>query len=324
MLDIGAAAGGAALGVVNGVMDLAFGKQRQKQQLKGQKEALRQQNEAQYDMWLKTNYGAQKEQLEKAGLNPGLLYGMSGGGGATTGGASAMPTAQGGQAGMDIQGAMQLQLLKAQKENIEADTANKQAEATKKSGVDTELGYQQIETLRQSIRNAQAQEALTKVETGLKEIESTYQGETLENRIASVSTELSNMYQQLRIIQNQADISTVTKETAISQIKANYAMTLLQMEATKKGIQVSDVQMAKMGAEIVTMFKEAETGRWNAETNARNAGNNENRLRFDEKINNVAKDMQLTVDVVKGILQAIGLGGMMKGAFEKPRNPIGY
>ena len=29
-----------------------------------------------YDMWLKTNYPAQVEQMKKAGLNPAIMYGM--------------------------------------------------------------------------------------------------------------------------------------------------------------------------------------------------------------------------------------------------------
>ena len=36
-------------------------------------------------MWKDTNYSAQMEELKKAGLNPGLLYGMSGGGATTIG-----------------------------------------------------------------------------------------------------------------------------------------------------------------------------------------------------------------------------------------------
>lgn len=89
------------------------------------------------DMWKQTNYPAQVDMLKRAGLNPGLMYGMSGGGGATatpTGG-NAQNTAS---RGMDIQGAAQLALLKAQTENIEADTAQKQATTTKTAGVDTD------------------------------------------------------------------------------------------------------------------------------------------------------------------------------------------
>ena len=42
------------------------------------------------EMWDYTNYENQKKHLEAAGLNPALLYGMSGGGGATAAGAQGM------------------------------------------------------------------------------------------------------------------------------------------------------------------------------------------------------------------------------------------
>lgn len=42
--------------------------------------------EHQLDMWNKTNYPAQVEQLKKAGLNPALMYGHAGAGGTTGGG----------------------------------------------------------------------------------------------------------------------------------------------------------------------------------------------------------------------------------------------
>jgi len=120
---VGGAALNAGMGIVNNVGQLIFGRALQKQQLKGQKEALANQNAAQYDMWLKTNYSAQKEQMEKAGLNPGLLYGMSGGGATTTGGASAMPSSGQAHGIMDMQSIAQMRLLEAQAAKLEAETA---------------------------------------------------------------------------------------------------------------------------------------------------------------------------------------------------------
>ena len=67
---------GVAAGAANNLMDIAFNKVRQKQNLDFQKKSLAQQNEAQFDLWQKTNYSEQVKQLEKAGLNPGLLYGL--------------------------------------------------------------------------------------------------------------------------------------------------------------------------------------------------------------------------------------------------------
>ena len=51
----------------------------------------------QMEMWNNTNYPAQVQQLGKAGLNPALLYGKGGGGGATTGSGAGMGVT-GGQA----------------------------------------------------------------------------------------------------------------------------------------------------------------------------------------------------------------------------------
>ena len=47
-----------------------------------------------YDMWLKTNYPAQVEQMKKANLSPGLMYGQAGAGGGTVSGAQGQGTGQ--------------------------------------------------------------------------------------------------------------------------------------------------------------------------------------------------------------------------------------
>jgi hypothetical protein len=98
----------------------------------------RQMQQIEMENWENTNYDAQKKQMEKAGLNPGLMYGGSGGGSMIMDSGSG-GSAAGGQAqrqdidtsglGMQIQ---QMALLKAQKDNIEADTKNKLADAENK------------------------------------------------------------------------------------------------------------------------------------------------------------------------------------------------
>ena len=52
-------------------------------EIAGQKQLTDYNQEKALEMWEKTGYGAQKEQMKGAGLNPGLMYGMSGGGGQT-------------------------------------------------------------------------------------------------------------------------------------------------------------------------------------------------------------------------------------------------
>lgn len=95
----------------------------------------------QLKMWEATNYSRQVEELTKAGLNPAYMYGKGGGGGVTTGsatgnvqGASA-PVGGGERTAMALGTAQQMmgiQLMKAQRDNINADTANKQADTENK------------------------------------------------------------------------------------------------------------------------------------------------------------------------------------------------
>lgn len=115
-------------------------------QIRGQKQMSDYQQKQQMDMWNNTNYEAQKAHIEKAGLNPALLYGMSGGGGVTTGagtatgvsGGDAANSAATQQANTATLG--QMALMGAQMKLMEAQTEKTKAEAEKISGVDTREG----------------------------------------------------------------------------------------------------------------------------------------------------------------------------------------
>jgi hypothetical protein len=127
------------LGAIQQVGDiLGIGHKKQdKRQLEQQEKLSEQQariqNQAQMKMWEDTNYSAQVEQLNKAGLNPGLLYGKGGGGGTTVGGgisggqaanAAATQTANTQSRGMAIQQGMmmaQLEVMKSQANKNDAE-----------------------------------------------------------------------------------------------------------------------------------------------------------------------------------------------------------
>lgn len=133
---------GMLLGKWNDKRQLKQQEQLQNLQIEGQKKLTDYNTSKQLQMWKDTNYKAQVEELKKAGLNPGLIYGMSGGGGTTAnispGNVSGGQAPTGGREIQDMIGmGLQYQLLAAQKANIEADTKLKETEATKKGGVDT-------------------------------------------------------------------------------------------------------------------------------------------------------------------------------------------
>ena len=110
-------------------------------QYENQRKLNQQGNDLQMDMWNKTNYGAQLEHMKSAGLNPALMYGMGGGGGATTGsqggGSASKANAQ---KQMGIEGAMaqaQMQLMGKQGDKAEADGNLAKVTANKLGGADT-------------------------------------------------------------------------------------------------------------------------------------------------------------------------------------------
>lgn len=102
------------------------------------------------EMWDYTNYENQVKHMREAGLNPALLYGLSGGGGASTsGGSGAGVSAQDGVASVML--GLQAQQMKAQTELMRAEAAQAQAQADKTRGADTDLSKKQQEQITAKI-----------------------------------------------------------------------------------------------------------------------------------------------------------------------------
>ncbi len=116
------------------------------QQLENQKKLNEHGREQSMNMWRDTNYAAQVKEMEKAGLSVGGMYGGSGASGATSnagsgGGASGGSPAQVPHEKVQPIDIAQMALLGAQKENIQADTKLKEADAAKKDEEGTGLYY---------------------------------------------------------------------------------------------------------------------------------------------------------------------------------------
>ena len=101
------------------------------EQLAFDKLKMEEQRKIQMQMWEDTNFAAQVEQLKKAGLSIGLMYGKGGAGGTTTGAGATGVSAPTAPSGMGLIGGTQLasqianiNLIKAQTENVQADTAS--------------------------------------------------------------------------------------------------------------------------------------------------------------------------------------------------------
>lgn len=256
---------GAGLGIAQGEINNQHNKESQNNAYKKQRALNKQGSELALQMWKDTNYSAQRRELEKAGLSTGLLYGGGGGGGATTntgsGGSAPMQAPSnidiGGMAIQGQQAEMQLQLAKAQKENIEANT--------NKTNVETS-------NIEEPTR---ANVSKTLSERDKQELENEKNRDTLKEQ-------KENIVSESVLARNAAQISTQTREDNIRFIKANAlgrelenALTEVKTEATEQEIKNMKQQVRKMQAEISQTWtslsqkeKEIKLHQWETELKA--------------------------------------------------------
>lgn len=220
---LGIALGGMAA-KANDARQLAMQDKLQQMQEDRQKQMTDYSYQKQLDMWKATSYPGQMEQIEKAGLNPALLYGGGGGGGTTTGsaGATNITSGEAPKGGGEImQGAqlgiqsMQLQLLEAQKRNIDADTANKEADTQNKP-----LQGQNIQastaSLTQGVENQKAQEQLTKAQTYIANLQGKFQEQTMNDMVKTVNW---NMQQAENLVEASFRQNWINKATMEDKVK---------------------------------------------------------------------------------------------------------
>ena len=118
-----------------------------------------------YEMWDKTNYPAQVEQMKEANLSPALMYGQGGAGGGTVSGAQGQGTSQPTDRSIEMklkgqEMGLQLANLASQIKLNESQANKNNAEANKTAGVDTELAKTSIENLISQTKNEKDRNAL--------------------------------------------------------------------------------------------------------------------------------------------------------------------
>lgn len=291
--------GGAINGAIGQGMGLVFGgiqDRRQREQAKKLGEIQGQQNRQQADyqqklsMDMMDKYGtadAKRKQLEDAGLSVGLMYGGGGGGGATApagaavGGVSGQ-SSDGGAArtGMGIQIAGQMALMNAQKENIEADTANKKAGAGK-----------------------------TTIETTGAGIDNEIKRETKGDVVSRVKTEADKAVNENRKLFNEGIISEKTQQTVIKRmeseavgvdldnalIRNNINLTRAKINQIEEGIKQAWREIALKGRQVTVQEIQAA---WQ-ETMARKGMN----------LQEMGLDQKIQMDAINSVLKGAAIIG---------------
>lgn len=257
--QLGMMAAAAGAGMIQDLWQQNLNRKAEDRGKKNSKELMDYQTKKQLEMWEKTGYGAQMEQLRKAGLNPGLLYGMGGAGGQTTGSAGAtmagIPTqsGMGGALGMG----MQMGMMEAQRKVLESQAKLNEAQANKTAGVDTQAGQQNIaesktrqEALLQGIDNERQRMQLMKIEERIQQMEAFEKQKTQEDRIGYILYQNKQAMKELELLENEAYISDKTLNDKVKIIKQEAIGAVIRNEATKAGIELTKEQISNLKQSI--------------------------------------------------------------------------
>lgn len=245
--------GGAALG---GIMN-QIGNQQQYQQQQNLM-GIQQQNQmalntqgAQLarDNWDYTNYENQRKHMENAGLNVGLMYGQSGGGGGTlssgSGGSASSGNAPQNTMGMALQGAQiasQTRLNEAQAKKIEAETP------TNGNLGDANRGNLEADT---NLKNAN--------KIGV-ELENAFKEKNMETALQTAGQILENEKTKNVILVNEGKISD-------SDAKIRDKQNTIEMLNKAMNTQ-------QMSENIKQKWRELKIAQQNADANSKNADTN--------------------------------------------------
>lgn len=260
----------AAGGLISEGMGLLTQPLKNKQQLKQARrmqdlslegEATRLQRNKQYalDLWEATGYGAQVDQMKRAGINPALLYGMSGGGGqtanvptgATTAGNAETAKGSHGSEGMGLM-IGQMGLMKAQERNLNADSLNKEIDAKNKDtgGVVNENIATNTENLRQGITNAKITEKILEFERRMKKVDANIAEQTESDKMGQIVTMAEAAASLSEMIERDNIIAAETKQEKINQIRAEAIGAVLKNELTRAQTGKTIAEIQQVATEI--------------------------------------------------------------------------
>ena len=210
-------------------------------QMNADKEMTAYNKDVQMQLWRDTSYGAQKEQMEKAGINPGLMYGMGGGGGQTAnissgnvgGGRAAGNTGENvAMAGMGLD----LALKQAQIKLMEAQAKKTDVEADVTGGV----GKDKIV----------ADTGVSNTVKRLNELNIHVSEETLVDQIKQIVQESQlTMAKKDEVNQNVA-FGAETFGVRAEEVAEKVALIIMQKEALKIGIEVDKARIEEIAAKI--------------------------------------------------------------------------
>lgn len=220
-------------------------------QLEKQAQLAENQRQIQMRMWEDTNYAAQVKQMEKAGLNPALMYGQGGGGG-TTAGAGSAGSISGGQAanaaatqsantqsqGMAMQNAMMMAQMKVMES--QADKNKAEADATR--------GYKAEQA------TAGTQEAISRTE--INKLEAELRGKSLEEQLQIIEYTREKLLGERDEAWAKGNIAQATQVDRIKLVTQELTNKAIEAIAMEKGVQLTESKITEITNSIQQKWQE--------------------------------------------------------------------
>lgn len=207
------------------------------------------------EMWRNTGPVGMMKELKTAGLNPGLIYGMGGAGGQTTNN-----NAGEGPQGAQIQNAdvskgmgmmLQTALQKAQVDNLNADTNQKNVLANKAATVDTEEAKGRIALLSEGVESENAKQVLMDIEKDIKNVEQYVATETQNAQVASIKTMLRRSTAEMHMLERDNEISAETKDEKIKLIEQEVVNKMVDADLKRAMIGKTAAEIENMKQQII-------------------------------------------------------------------------
>lgn len=276
------------------------------------------------EMWDYTNYENQLQHMINAGLSPGLMYGLTGGGGVSAAGAEQQGVsgqeAKGVGMGLQSQGlSIQKQLADSQTQLNESAAEKNRAEAKETESRipvnqrEVNLKESQIDLNKSQAQLNATQEELVKANaklSGAKYEEAMSQRDKNIAEILKIAEEMIKINAEGRLTNEQADWYGRMMASEIAMKTALTAKAYSDISVNSQKIQNMQKELEQIANDIVTKRMNANTARYTAEKAAEN-WMKQNDLRGKELEQRVT---EMWVDGVMTIYQTImGTAGNVAG-----------
>lgn len=174
------------------------------------------------NLWDYTNFENQMKHIKNAGLSPGLIYGMGGAGGTTSGAgqASGVGLPQDQSVGMGLRAqeiGLQMANAASQIKLNESQAKKNEAEANKIAGIDTDLQQATMDNIIAQTSNEKIKKGLIYADTRLKDA----MEEFTRGKVDEVGWNIKNLIKSLEMADKNIEATGLDNELKSRTMEAN-------------------------------------------------------------------------------------------------------